>query len=745
MKESIYNQTMPIKKHYIVAIILLLLSFEGLSQVYPVQVSPNMIPPYSMRLSDYNTATREKIIVNLLLTDVAELNRQVGIRMYIENGRNIAIQSSPVVSGAMPIYLDGGVPVRLTNLDLQVYFQFENLQGISPQQYNQPLPDGLYQFCFEVYDWGSGLPISAKSCATAYLVLNDPPILNVPSRGELVAQKDPQNIIFQWTPRHMNATNVQYEFTLTELWDPHMDPQAAFLASRPLYKTTTSANTLLYGPAETSLLPDKAYGWRVRAVVTDGISETSVFKNDGYSEIFHFVYTGDCEEPAFLLAESESPTTENIYWQDGGHLKYHVQYKKKALDGTDFNEWFEANAYSNNAKLYNLERGTVYEFRVGGQCNPEGGYSYSQIQEFTTPIDVKSSGYNCGITSEIKITNTRPLPQLFRNEVFTAGDFPVMVREISGGDGTFSGWGYIVVPYLQDTRIRVQFKGIRINDEYQLINGIVETEYDEEWSGVDDIQDEIEAIEAIAGSVLELLESGISLIRNNNMTGDDLEAFLEELTNNLPEETIRELEDIKNQIKELEEQLENAETEEEAQQIQNQINGLNQQFADIIEKVKDEIVTLIVKAIEKYYDDNKSQESELIAEYESIYSFSSTSVSTGSQSLNAESETGFQYEGEIEIAIADLPEAFKLSFEIQEKYHLYFLSKAIAENKDDSTTVHTFIKKALDEIDIDLIKRMKESQDSGDSENDTVEVLVEAIEATLKQLINKYKYKYLSE
>src|SRR5690606_23316575 len=146
MKELIYTHTMFIKKHCILAIILLLLSFKGLAQVYPVQVSPNMIPPYSMKLSDYNMATYEKIMVNLLLTDVTELNRQVGIRMYIENCRNIAIQSAPVVSGAMPIYLDGGVPVRLTNLDLQPYFQFENLQGISPQQYNQPLPDGLYQF-----------------------------------------------------------------------------------------------------------------------------------------------------------------------------------------------------------------------------------------------------------------------------------------------------------------------------------------------------------------------------------------------------------------------------------------------------------------------------------------------------------------------------------------------------------------------------------------------------------------------
>src|SRR5690606_38985589 len=101
----------------------------------------------------------------------------------------------------------------------------------------------------------------------------------------------------------------------------------------------------------------------------------------------------------------------------------------------------------------------------------------------------------CGITSEIQITNTQPLPQLFRNEIFTAGDFPVTVKEISGADGTFTGSGYIVVPYLQDTRIKVSFVNIKINDEYQLINGIVETDYDETWSGVEFANETLEAFE----------------------------------------------------------------------------------------------------------------------------------------------------------------------------------------------------------------------------------------------------------
>src|SRR5690606_4593113 len=190
-----------------------LASSWSFSQAYPLQVSAQMIPPYSLKLSDYTTAMNERIVATLLLTDVREQNMQIGIRLYIENGRNIAIQSRPAIHGATPLSISGGITLRLSNPDLRPYFQLENLHGMSPQQYNQPLPDGLYQFCFEVYEWTSGEALSRKSCATAYLVLNDPPILNFPNKGELIAHKDPQNIIFQWTPRHLNATNVQYEFT----------------------------------------------------------------------------------------------------------------------------------------------------------------------------------------------------------------------------------------------------------------------------------------------------------------------------------------------------------------------------------------------------------------------------------------------------------------------------------------------------------------------------------------------------
>ncbi|WP_271784062.1 fibronectin type III domain-containing protein [Aquimarina algiphila] len=505
------------------------------AQVFPVQVTPQVLPPYSLKLSEYGTSDSEKLILNLLFTDITESNVQVRLKFFLENNAGLSIQSNDFVTGANPIFLDGGIPLRLTNIDLQAYFSLQNLLGISPQQYNTPLPEGLYNFCFEVYDVFSDRRISRKSCVPVYLVLNDPPFLNLPGRGEQVLLREPQNIIFQWTPRHLNATNVSYEFTLTELWDTQMDPQAAFLAGRPLYQTNTFATTLLYGPAETPLLPDKMYGWRVRALVSDGISETSVFKNNGFSEIYYFTYTGSCAEPESILAEAKNSTTEKIYWQGVDHKLYDIQYRKKTSsasgkkNSSEGNMWFNAGTQNEYTTIYNLKPGTTYEFRVGGQCIENGPYTYSQIYEFTTtlPIDDNDSTYNCGITPEILITNQESIQQLVVNETFTAGDFPVTIKEITQGndvytatipeepdedseenndsidealpsgiqDKTFSGWGYIVVPYLNDTKIKVSFENIKINTDYQLIDGMVETDYDKNWGGLASVNEILDVFE----------------------------------------------------------------------------------------------------------------------------------------------------------------------------------------------------------------------------------------------------------
>ncbi len=501
-------------KNIIYYSIILLLLFTNIAsaQVFPVQATPQLVPPYSLKLSEYSTSFSDKLFLNLLLTDITESNRQVRLKLFIEsNSGGLAIQSNDVVIGANPIFLDGGVPLRLSNVDLQPYFSLENLRGISPQQYSRPLPEGVYSFCFEVFDAISGRQISRKSCARVFLALSNPPFLIQPINGELVSVKDPQNIFFSWSPSTPGGTRVEYEFTLAELWDTQIDPQAAFLASRPLHQTTTFNNVVLYGPAETQLLPNKKYGWRVRATATDGISETSVFKNNGYSEIFYFTYTDACKEPELVLGVSQGPTSQKITWQGIDHNRYHIQYRKKDAENA---VWFETSTINEFTTIYNLEPGTTYEFRVGGECTENTGYTYSQVYEFTTTIVASDEPtYNCGITPEIVITNQELLPTLGVNEVFTAGDFPVTVKELAFGSGTastggtYTGWGFIVVPYLEDTKLKVNFEGIQINTDYQLIEGVVYTDYDQNWGGVNDVGDELQTLESenIGQAILQIL------------------------------------------------------------------------------------------------------------------------------------------------------------------------------------------------------------------------------------------------
>ncbi len=490
----------------------------------PVRVTAQMIPPYSVKLSDYATANSDRLIVNLLLGDVNEFNRQVLLKVAIRGNTGFEARSTPVVIGANPIRLDGGIPTRLSNIDLRPYFELENLVGLTPQQYSQPMPSGLYQFCFEVYDFLTGRLISNQRCATAYIVLNDPPFLNLPLKGENIEIRDPQNIIFTWTPRHINATNVAYEFTLAEIWDTRVDPQAAFLASRPLYQTTTRATTLLYGPTETPLLPDKTYAWRVRAIVTDGISELSLFKNNGYSEIYHFNYTKECTAPQFVLAKNSTYNSTEVFWQGIEHSEYQVQYRKKNGNNSG---WFDLNAYVEQTTIHGLEANTTYEYRVGGKCGYNGGYTYSRIFEFTTGIRGQEKEFNCGVTPADHIANKDPLPQLGVNETFTAGEFPVTVKSVEGSNGNFSGWGYITVPYFADTRIRIEFTNIQLNTAYQLVAGVLVTSYDPDWNDVDSIEDEIAVVEELITTVSNTIEQ---LLQNGTITQTEADEYTAQVT-----------------------------------------------------------------------------------------------------------------------------------------------------------------------------------------------------------------------
>lgn len=461
------------------------------AQLYPVQLTPVFKSPYSVKISDYATSMDTKFQLLINPTDITISQRQVRLKLYIQ-GNGVNIKSSDYVTGQRPVFINGGEFQNLTNTDISALFRLENLQGITPSQYANPLPDGMYDFCFEMYDYITNQKISQKSCASIYLLLNDPPLLNTPQKNEQIAASDFPNIMFTWTPRQMNATNVSYKFELKQLIDPTLDPQFAFQMSPLLYEETVFSTAMLYNLSMTILTPGMRYAWRVRAISTTGLSENAIFKNDGYSEIYSFKYTASCAAPTFLLSEAQSQNSVRITWQGiPDHTKYQVQYKKQDVRNA---QWFSTNSLNTQSLITNLEPGVTYQFRVGSSCDPatEGiqSFTYSAISTFTTPTQTNGvPAYNCGIIPKINIQNQKVLDNLIESETFTAGDFAVTVLELKGENSPYSGRGYIIVPYLADTKIAVEFKNILINTDYQLINGIVETSYNPDWKNVANVED----------------------------------------------------------------------------------------------------------------------------------------------------------------------------------------------------------------------------------------------------------------
>ena len=486
--KSLVSTSGLLKKGLLLCSLFLLFTASLSAQLFPVQVNQTIIPPFDTQLNSYVTSTDIRLRLFLTLTDINISNRQVRLKLNIQ-GQGLDIESTDFVTGAPQIFLNGGTQQQFTNVDLAPYFQLANLRGINSQQYSQPLPEGTYTFCWEVYDFLTNQQISSTGmgCSTVFLLLNEPPILNLPNRGDQIIDVQPTNIIFQWTPRHVNATNVSFEFELRELWDNQIDPQAGFLASPPFHTETTFATTILYNIGKTALLPGRTYAWRVRAISTTGISENAVFRNNGYSEIFYFTFTNECFPTTFSLAEPINTSRVRVSWQPQvEHNKFNVQYKR-----TDVSDavWFEMPSFNDQVQIDNLEEGVTYDYRVGGSCqeitDPNPAFTYGSVNQFTMPTADETVTYSCGITPEIEVTNTDPLDNIDVNEVFTAGDFPVTVKQIEGGNGIYSGTGFIVVPYLSDTKIAVEFTSIRINTEYQLYEGIVKTSYDPTWSSVE--------------------------------------------------------------------------------------------------------------------------------------------------------------------------------------------------------------------------------------------------------------------
>ncbi|UZO82093.1 fibronectin type III domain-containing protein [Aquimarina sp. ERC-38] len=471
------------------------LSSQGSSS--PVQVIVQNIPPSPVNLAGYanENVTNGPLRVQITLNDFTITDREVRLKVYFE-GQGLRFESKATVTNVPPLFLNGGIPTVLNGAQLAPYFSFSNIQGLSATQYNNGIPDGSYQICFEVFDVLTGRRLSARSCTTTLVFKNGPPLLITPANKSTVVQVNPQNILFQWSPRQINVSNVEYELSLVEIWDSKVDPQTAFLSSPPVFQTTIRSTTFLYGPSAPLLLPNKRYAWRIQAKAKQGAEEIGLFKNDGYSEIYYFNHTAPCDLPITVTEEIKGAHQVNINWEDYTNdiPTYTIRYRKKGK-----NDWFTSRTSTNWITLWDLKAATTYEYQLQKTCSISES-AWSVMKEITTTTeDEVSTAINCGISPDINLDNKEPLPTLEKGDSFIAGDFNIKVLESSGSEGRFTGKGYVLVPYLESIKIGVAFTNILVNTDKQLAEGMVVTTYDESLGNIVDIDE----IADTAGDIIE--------------------------------------------------------------------------------------------------------------------------------------------------------------------------------------------------------------------------------------------------
>ncbi len=293
---------------YSLICILLLLFGSSKAQLYPAEAIFNLSPPFPVYLSDYANPMGNNISLRLLYRDFNIGTRTVKLRFSLI-GQNIQISNLPSIQNLPEFTITAGSPLNISQAELYPYFLQENLD-ISPQIYAQALPEGLYRFGVEIIDSESNRAISGQLLSMPYwFVVNEPPIINLPTNNSKVQVLNPQNLIFQWVPRTKQAAAIEYEFTLTELFVPDAfegNLQNLFLSQPPYFQSTTRNTTLLYGPAEPPLIENRYYGVRVQAKARKGLETVGIFRNEGYSEIFTFQY-GNAVNP---LSEIQQNVTE---------------------------------------------------------------------------------------------------------------------------------------------------------------------------------------------------------------------------------------------------------------------------------------------------------------------------------------------------------------------------------------------------------------------------------------------------
>jgi hypothetical protein len=369
MKKILYS------KYIVLLLLFLAFAKDSIAQQYfPVVAKFTQLSPYPVYLADFSNPGQTNLSIQMQMRDVQIASRPIRLKIYIE-GQGFLIESIDKVQGEPPLVLTLGQIYDIPAVQVANYFKQYNLK-VSPDQYRKPFTEGQFRFGVEVIDFATNRPLSGIQWGNyVWITINEPPVWVLPTNAIAILPMNPQNINFQWAPRHKNVNDVEYEFAITDLLvnaNFSGNVQNLFLSQPPYYKVRTRATNLNYNASLPPLIVGRTYAYRVQAIAKRGFEDVGVFRNNGFSEVQYFTYG----EPIPAL---KPPTNLKIAWNATNkeadfnwkgvteHKNFTVEIREK---GTKV--WKTVNITASNSNLYNsfliqnLTPEKNYEVRVTG-------------------------------------------------------------------------------------------------------------------------------------------------------------------------------------------------------------------------------------------------------------------------------------------------------------------------------------------------------------------------------------------
>ncbi len=306
--------------------------------IVPSQLSlaVSVVPPFTHLLPLFPEITQ----VNLLST----ASQNILLRASIEGDNGVTIKNIPDFLTKEVIELEANEPVLLTGMDLDVYFEQQNLISSGADLhsiFSEGLPEGNYKVCFEALDpTGNPLPTS-KSCGNLITVKPvEPPQILMPECGMTIPSNDRQPIVFNWLPAVEADRESEYVLRIVELADPNRDPNEALLASTTpsFFEQVVIGTSYYYGPADPIMEPGKTYAFQV--YLNNATSRVQRI-NQGRSVVCHFSIVPDVvpdpiaatgNPPNVLITKiAENPFIDFSFpvSQVSGQLVYTFELKSK--------------------------------------------------------------------------------------------------------------------------------------------------------------------------------------------------------------------------------------------------------------------------------------------------------------------------------------------------------------------------------------------------------------------------------